>query len=67
MTGDRYWQTAETVCTPAELAALKLVRAGLGQWQAALRLGISRRSIRDRLTNAERKIVQATREQENAA
>ena len=67
MTGDRYWQTATKVCTPKELQALELVRAGLGEWQAALRLGISRRSLRDRVTNAERKIVQATRQQETAA
>jgi DNA-binding CsgD family transcriptional regulator len=64
--GDRYWQTAHQVCTPKELAALNLVRAGLGEWQAALRLGISRRSLRDRVTNAERKIL-AAHQQETAA
>jgi DNA-binding CsgD family transcriptional regulator len=51
-----YWTTAAAVCTEKELAALELTHAGLGEWRAAVTLGISRRALRDRITNAERKI-----------
>jgi DNA-binding CsgD family transcriptional regulator len=51
-----YWHAAETVCTPKEIQALELVRAGMGELRAALTLNISRRSLRDRIANADRKI-----------
>lgn len=48
---------AEAVCTDKELEALKLAAAGYGQKRLAMTLGISRSSLRDRLMNAERKIL----------
>jgi DNA-binding CsgD family transcriptional regulator len=55
----RHNELALQVCTPLELDALALHTAGCSQWQIALALGISRRSVRDRLDNAHRKILNA--------
>ena len=52
----RHQQIATEVCTPNELAALHLVDQGMSQWRIAMALGISRRSVRDRIDNAHRKI-----------
>lgn len=62
-----YRSVAQQVCTHAELDALALQAANLSQWQIALRLGISRRAVRDRLDNAHRKIANAMHHQEAAS
>lgn len=63
----RYWQIAETVCTDAELVVLHLRNdRRLGTRPIALALSINRRTVRDRLDNADRKILAAL-EKENAA
>ena len=55
-----YWATATRVCTPRELAALQLRdRHGYTTARIAMTLAVSRRSIRDRLDNADRKIAAA--------
>jgi len=51
-----YRRIAVEVCTPAELDALALHIAGYPERTIAVRLDISRRSVRDRLDNATRKI-----------
>ena len=67
MSGDRYWQTAQQVCTPLELQTLELRdRRHMGSRLIALHLGVSRAAIRERLDNADRKIKHAL-EKETAA
>jgi len=51
-----YRRIAIEVCTPAELDALALHIAGLSERAISIRLNISRRTVRDRLDNATRKI-----------
>jgi DNA-binding CsgD family transcriptional regulator len=52
-----YRRIAQQVCTPAELEALAYYIAGVPTHRIALALGISRRAVRDRLSNADRKVT----------
>lgn len=52
-----YRRIAKEVCTPAELEALAYFIAGVPTRRIALALGISRRAVRDRLANADRKVT----------
>jgi predicted DNA-binding protein (UPF0251 family) len=52
-----YWTVAESVCTPDQLAVLRLRdQKAMGTRQIALALGLSRTAVRDRLDAADRKI-----------
>lgn len=65
-----YWTTAEKVCTPLELEALRLRdQRGLTPARIAFVLNRSRWSIRERLDSADRKIHYAlsTTDEETAA
>ena len=52
-----YRAIAQAVCTDAELDTLALHLAGYTERTISLRLNISRRSVRNRLDNATRKIA----------
>jgi DNA-binding CsgD family transcriptional regulator len=52
-------ELATRVCTEKELEALKLKVAGYGERRIAVVLNISRTTVRDRLRNAERKLLAA--------
>lgn len=57
ITNTHYWNTAYAVCTPAELQALTLRdQHNMRPHGISLAIGISRRAVRDRLDNADRKI-----------
>lgn len=55
-----YKRIIETVCTPAELEAVKLRCEGLSDRRISHALGISRTTVRDRLNRAAAKIRAAT-------
>lgn len=50
------WQTAQHICTPAELDALDWWRRGAGYKRISLILGISRSAARDRIDRARNKL-----------
>lgn len=50
-------QIAETVLTPKQLTAYKLHANGLSERDIAIHLRISRRAVRDRLAEADVKIL----------
>lgn len=61
-----YWTTAERVCTDLELEALRLRdERGLTPARIAIVLNRSKAAIRERLDNADRKIMHATDEKES--
>lgn len=67
-TEQQIWTIAQAVCTPNELQALDhRYRRNLSHRHAALTLGISVSALRDRLTNAHRKIQNELERQANAA
>lgn len=51
-----YRRIAEEVCTPKEIAALRLVASGLSQRATARALGATRGAIRSRIESAAVKI-----------
>lgn len=67
MNDTRAHELARVHCTPAEQDALRLEAAGLSERNIALALDISRRTVRDRLWNARRKIDIALRHEEFVA
>lgn len=56
-------EIARTVCTPKELDAYELVFRGFSERSIALKLRISRSSVRSRLENARRKVHAAQLEE----
>lgn len=65
-----YWEAASRVCTAKELEALRLRdERGMSPHRISMALGLSRRAVRERLDNADRKIALAmrTNDQETAA
>lgn len=54
---------AEEVCSPGQLAALKLWGAGAGYARIGLMLGISKSTAQDRVKRARQKIAERAEEQ----
>lgn len=52
-----YRRIAKEVCTPRELDVLAYYVAGVPPYRIALALGISRRTVRDRLDRVDRKVT----------
>lgn len=63
MTDDRYWQTAQTVCTPKQLRILELrERHGFSLRHTAHACDISIRTVRVQIESAHHKINLALKE-----
>lgn len=59
-------ELVESVLTPKQLEAVKLLNAGYGKRKIAQSLGIDVSTVRERLAAAERKIVKALEDRERS-